>query len=144
MAGTPGWELPNWLEGWKRVILIDAVQMGMPPGAFRRFSPEEVRLITAEERLSSHESDLAAGLALAQALDRLPEELVIFGVEPEHCEPGSALSPIVEQALDRLIADILDEINHPAGSIRYPTENAESIEVVNEPAPGEMIEAGQA
>lgn len=134
-AGMPGWELPIWLEGWPRVILVDAVQMGLPPGTRRRFSPDEVRLIATSDILSSHEPDLATGLALAQALDLLPEELLIFGVEPESCEPGTPLSSNAEQALDGLIADILDEVNNPAERIRFTTAYAESEEIVNNLTP---------
>jgi hydrogenase maturation protease len=111
-AGTPGWDLPNWLEGWPRVILIDAVEMGLVPGARRRFNPDEVRLIASDEFLSAHEPDLATGLALAEALDLLPEELVIFGVEPERCEPGTDLSRSAERALELLLKDVLNEVNN--------------------------------
>jgi hydrogenase maturation protease len=110
-AGTPGWELPLLLEGWPRVILIDAVEMGLMPGARRRFNPEEVRLIATGKFFSVHEPDLATGLALAEALDLLPEELVVFGVEPESCEPGTKLNQKTEQALDGLVEDILNEVN---------------------------------
>lgn len=43
-AGLPGWGLPAWLEGWQRVILVDAVQMGSQPGVWKRFRPEDLRL----------------------------------------------------------------------------------------------------
>lgn len=109
-AGTPGWELPNWISGWPRVILIDAVQMGLEPGTRRRFTLEEVRLIAAGEILSSHAPDLATGLALAEALHQLPDEIVVYGIEPERCEPGTEISPRVRSALDGLVDDILREI----------------------------------
>jgi hydrogenase maturation protease len=109
-AGTPGWELPNWIAGWPRVILIDAVMMGLKPGTRRRFCLEEVRLIAAGEILSSHAPDLATGLALAEALNLLPDETVLYGIEPERCEPGTEISPSVRRALGGLVDDILREI----------------------------------
>jgi hydrogenase maturation protease len=109
-AGTPGWALPTWLEGWPRVILIDAVQMGTRPGTRHRFNPEQVSLISGGNILSVHKPDLAAGLALAEALHKLPEVIIVFGIEPEGCEPGADLSRSVQQALDGLIEEIMAEI----------------------------------
>jgi hydrogenase maturation protease len=109
-AGTPGWELPNWLVGWPKVILIDAVRMGLEPGARKRFDLEEVKLIAAGEILTSHAPDLATGLALAEALHQLPEEVIVFGIEPESCEPGTDISQSVKKEIDGLVDDILNEI----------------------------------
>lgn len=109
-AGLPGWGLPAWFEGWSNVILVDAVQMGQAPGSWRRFRPEEVRLELETDALSLHQPDLACGLALAQALDLLPENLVLYGVEPAVVNPGEALSPAVRQSLPDLVASILNDL----------------------------------
>ena len=109
-AGTPGWGLPNWLVGCSRVILIDAVHMGETPGTWRRFSPEQVRLIASGQAVSLHEPGLACGLELAQALGMLPAEIVIYGVEPASCLPGQGLSPAAYSAFPGLIDTICAEI----------------------------------
>ncbi len=109
-AGTPGLGLAAELEGWSRVIVVDAVRMGQRPGAWRRFGPEEVRLIASGDVLASHEPGIAEGLALAQALDMLPDEIVFYGVEPACCEMGQELSPAVSGALPGLVEAILAEI----------------------------------
>lgn len=109
-AGTPGWELPLWLKGRKKVILVDALEMGLAPGEMRRFDVEAVRLLAREGYLSLHDTDLAGGLALTEALNALPDELILFGIQPAHCMPGQGLSPQVERALPALISAILDEI----------------------------------
>lgn len=109
-AGVPGWGLPNWLNGWSRVILIDAVHMGEKPGTWRRFSPEQVRLIASGQAVSLHEPGLASGLELAQALDLLPQEIVIYGVEPAECLPGQGLSPAACSVFPGLIETICAEI----------------------------------
>lgn len=109
-AGLPGWGLPNWLEGWKNVILVDAVQMGQPPGTWRKFRLEEVQVLLQDGTLSLHQPGLAAGLALAQALDMLPQNLLVFGIEPATTAPGSPLSPQVQASLPDFIAGILKEL----------------------------------
>jgi hydrogenase maturation protease len=109
-AGLPGWGLPTWFEGWSNVILVDAVQMDRLPGSWRRFRPEELQVVLENDALSLHQPDLACGLALAQALDLLPENLVLYGVEPADVNPGDALSPAVSSSLPDVIASILNEL----------------------------------
>ncbi len=109
-AGTPGWGLPSWLEGHSSVILVDAVQMGQAPGTWRRFSPDEVRLIVQDETLSLHQPDLACGLALAQALEMLPDDLWIYGIEPGDTGAGSTLSPQVSSSLPAMVESIINDL----------------------------------
>jgi len=109
-AGLPGWGLPSWLEGWKNVLLVDAIDMGLEAGSWRRFRPEEVKLWLQDGNLSLHQPDLACGLALAEALDLLPEQLYLYGVQPAQTEPGAPLSRQVSAGLrglaDQIILDV--------------------------------------
>jgi len=109
-AGLPGWGLPSWLEGWKAVFLVDAVDMGREPGSWRKFGLEDVQYELQDETLSLHQPDLACGLALAQALDLLPERLVIYGVQPADTRPGSPLSPQVSACLPELVEQIMEDL----------------------------------
>jgi hydrogenase maturation protease len=106
-AGLPGWGLPSWLEGWETVFLVDAVDMGLEAGSWRRFRPEEVKLWLQDGELSLHQPDLACGLALAQALDLLPEQLVLYGVQPGQTDPGAPLSQQVSASLRGLADQII-------------------------------------
>jgi hydrogenase maturation protease len=84
--------------------------MGQAPGNWRRFRPEEVQLELENDALSLHQPDLACGLALAQALELLPENLVLYGVEPAIVDPGDALSPQVRHSLPDVVASILNDL----------------------------------
>ena len=108
--GTPGWGLVNFLQGWQRVILIDAVCMGEQPGAWRRLEKDEIQLIASDQVRSLHEPGLAESLSLAQTLGLLPDEIVLYGVEPACIQPGDELSPAVRQAITPLVKDILGEL----------------------------------
>ena len=81
-AGLPGWGLPSWLEGRSNVILVDAVQMDAAPGAWKRFRPDDLRVVMEDGSLSLHEPGLACGLALTEALNLLPERLILYGIQP--------------------------------------------------------------
>jgi hydrogenase maturation protease len=110
VVDTPGWGLPNWLDGWSSVVMIDAIQMGKKPGEWRRFSPEDVKMIFEDDILSLHQPGLAAGLALADALNILPQKLTFYGVEPVSTEFGEGLSPEIAETLPNLINIIMDDI----------------------------------
>ncbi len=48
-GGTRGLELVNLMEGWPRVILVDAVHLGREPGEFVCFTLDQVRLSGVEQ-----------------------------------------------------------------------------------------------
>jgi hydrogenase maturation protease len=109
-GGTPGLGIVNLFEGRRRVIVVDAADMGVPPGQFRRFTLNEARVRAEGDHLSVHAPGLGDALLLAQALNLLPDEIVIFGVQPAHLEWDSGLSSQVEAALPDLVAAVLAEI----------------------------------
>ena len=51
VAAVSGIDLVLRMDGWKRVIIIDAVQMGEKPGAWRRFRAEDVRYFAGGQGL---------------------------------------------------------------------------------------------
>jgi hydrogenase maturation protease len=110
-GGTPGVGLLNFFERRKRVIIVDAAEMGSAPGEFRRFTPEQVALTGSVQRFSLHRSGVADALALARELKIELPEIVFFGVQPASVEWRDALSPPVEAAVPRVIGAILYELN---------------------------------
>ena len=109
-VGAGGLDLLQVLEGWKRVVVIDAACVGQEPGQFVRFTPDEVRLAQAADSFSLHYSGLSEVLALADALGRVLPEMVIFGVQPGEIGWREGLSPAVEAALPALADAVLEEI----------------------------------
>ncbi|NIN63370.1 MAG: hydrogenase maturation protease [Anaerolineae bacterium] len=110
-GGTAGLGLIGLMEGYRRVIIVDAADMGHPPGRVVRFTPLEAQLKTVEAPLSLHQIGLGEVLALAEALEVAPAELVIIGIQPSRVEVGAGLSPEVEGAIPQIIRIILDELD---------------------------------
>jgi hydrogenase maturation protease len=110
-GGTAGFDLLNVLEGWERVVIVDAAEVGQEPGQFVRFTPDEVRLAGSTDSLSLHHAGLAEALALAEALGQPLPEIVIFGVQPAQIEWGEGLSATVEATLPALVEAVLTELN---------------------------------
>ena len=110
-GGTQGLGLVALLEGRRRAIVVDAANVGRAPGQFVRFSLEEARLLGQDEgRFSVHDAGLREALLLARALGVLPEEVVIFGVQPARVEWEAGLSPQVEAALPALARAVQREV----------------------------------
>lgn len=110
-GGTPGLETVLLLEGYEKVIIIDAADMGLEPGEWRRFSSAKLAAQEANLRGTLHQAGLAEALALADALNMLPDEVVIFGVQPAEIgwEPG--LSMGVETAVGEVCGAVIEELN---------------------------------
>lgn len=110
-GGTTGLGLIGLMEGYERVVIVDAADMGYPPGRVIRFTPAEVQFKAAGAPLSLHQVGLGEALALAEALEIAPAELVIIGVQPGRIEVGAGLSPEVENAIPQIIRAVLDELD---------------------------------
>ncbi len=109
-GGTLGLGLVSLMEGRRRVILVDAANVGQRPGGFLRFTPQEVRLLGSDQHLSIHNAGLRDALQLAETLELLPDEIVIYGMQPENLDWDDDLSPEVEAAMPALVRSILSEL----------------------------------
>lgn len=110
-GGTPGLETSLLWEGYSRVIIVDAADMGCPPGAWQRLTLDAVQLSRGTTLHGTlHAAGLAEALELAAALERLPAELVIYGVQPQEIGWRPGLSAAVASAVPAVCAAIVDEI----------------------------------
>lgn len=116
-GGAPGIGLINLLEGRRRVIIVDAAEMGRPAGAIVRFRPEEVTLTGSAERFSLHRTAVADALALARALDLPLPEIIFFGVQPGRIGWSDALGPEVAATLPALVEAVLAEARREAARV---------------------------
>jgi hydrogenase maturation protease len=109
-GGIGGLDLLRLLERWKRVVIVDAADVGQEPGQYVRFTPDQVRLAGASNALSLHNAGLSEVLALANALDLDLPEMVIFGVQPAEIGWREGLSPTVESTVSALADAVLEEL----------------------------------
>lgn len=89
------------LAGARRVLLIDAVRGGHPPGTIYRFDATEPAQAEAPAA-SLHSLGLREALRLL-APDQSPPQITILGVEPQSLEYGLTLSAPVQSALPQLV-----------------------------------------
>ena len=77
-GGTLGIDLLYFLEGVERLLVVDAVLGGLPPGSLYKFKGEEVLTYFKSRKLSAHDIGIQEVLALADLTDRLPKEIVVY------------------------------------------------------------------
>ena len=102
------------MDGAKKAIIIDAMHLGYEPGTIYRFSYEELLRVCSEltSIVSLHQLSLASILKIAQLTDvyKLPDEIVIFGVEVKSCNCSTNISNEVRQAIPKVISEVVREI----------------------------------
>ena len=111
-GGTPGLETVLTWQGYERVIIVDAADMGMNPGSWKRFLPRDAVFPVGKEAMRGtlHDAGLAEALALAEALDILPPELVFYCIQPGFTGWSPDLTAPVSASVPALCAAISAEI----------------------------------
>jgi hydrogenase maturation protease len=113
-GGTAGLSLVPRLQAAQRVLVLDAVASGRPPGTVVKFDGRELRRGRFGQT-SPHQIGLADILS-ASRLAGGPEEIVILGVEPESIRLGVGLSASVENAVGTLVATALRQLREWEGT----------------------------
>lgn len=91
-------------------VVVDAAEMGCEPGTAVGFRPSQVRMKIKSDHLSMHGFGLAEAFDLAAQLDRMPDDVLIVGVEPGRVEINRGLSEAVQEAVPRVISIIQAEV----------------------------------
>lgn len=100
---------------WKEVAscyVVDCTVSGAPVGTIRRY---DVPKDSIPERLfssfSTHAFSVTQAVALARQLGRLPERLVVFGIEGYCFETGRPPSPEVTQGVEAVVQQISADVS---------------------------------
>ncbi len=105
--GTSTMDLISYLDGVKKLIVIDAMKAGGRPGTIYRCRPEDI-LPKEEGPVSLHEIGLLETLILAKKKG-FEIDAVVFGVEPEIFDWGMELSQEVKIKIPNIIEAVLKE-----------------------------------
>ncbi len=116
-GGVLGMNLLGIISEADHLIVVDAIKNGKAPGTLHRLQGEEIpKRVFAKNSL--HQVDLLEALTLCQALDKVPET-VIVGIEPKDIETvGLELTPPVREKVDDLILMVLGELDRLGAEYR--------------------------
>jgi hydrogenase maturation protease len=108
--GEPTALLDVW-DGTDIAIVVDAVRAGGVPGEIRRFDASADSLPAAVTAHSTHAFGLAETIELARQLGRMPQRLVVIGIEARVFDAGSEPSVDVAAALEPAAKAVLEELS---------------------------------
>ena len=110
-GGTQGLYLLPFLEEAQRLIVFDAVDYGMQPGEMVIARDDDVPRFMGVKKMSLHQTGFQEVIACASLADRLPESMILIGVQPEQLEDfGGSLRDIVKAQIPRALEVALKQI----------------------------------
>ncbi|MFT5130459.1 MAG: hydrogenase maturation protease [Rhodothermales bacterium] len=98
--------LIDLLENAESAIVIDAVQADGDAGRIHRFDAHAGPIPAKFFNYSTHAFSVAEAVEMARALDMLPDQLIIYGIEGQSFGMGAPLTPAVSTAIDLLITEL--------------------------------------
>jgi hydrogenase maturation protease len=115
----PGVRLIELMSGAHTVFIIDAIKSNSEIGTIHRFKNHDI--FELENRLSTHNMGVSEALQLGSALNALPDNIILYGIEIDITVLASTLSQRVESAMDQLVVRLKNEI------IRYQRQFTDKI-----------------
>jgi hydrogenase maturation protease len=101
-GGTLAFTLLPTLESYRRLIVLDAAQLGASAGAVESFEGRAMDEFLGRPRRSVHEVGLCDLMTMAQLSGCFPEHRALVGIQPEYIDWSEKCSPPVEASLDEV------------------------------------------
>jgi hydrogenase 3 maturation protease len=83
------------------LILVDAADMGLPPGTLRTIAPEQISILS----FSTHNMPLSMFVSYVK---EFCGKVLLVGVQPEQTETGMGISKAVRKSVKKLAEAILE------------------------------------
>lgn len=107
-GGTQGLSLLPHISGFRRMLVIDAVDAGETPGTLLRL--EGHALANMPGKASVHQMGFSDLMVAMRLLGDVPEEVVVLGVQPQSTEWSAELTPPVAKTMDALIDAAISQL----------------------------------
>ena len=99
-GGTLSFTLLGFVEAAASMLIIDAANIGRPPGALAMYQGVAMdAFLTSARRRTVHEVGLIDLLDMARLLGCLPQRRALLCLQPEHIDWSTSLSVPVERSL---------------------------------------------
>ena len=85
-GGTQGLYLLQHVQAASHVLIFDAVDYGLTPGALKVVRDDEVPRFMGAKKMSLHQVGFQETLAAAQLTAQYPDKLTLIGVQPEELD----------------------------------------------------------
>lgn len=105
-GGTLSFTLAGPIAEAARLVVVDAANLGQPPGSVRILEGTDMDAQLARHAASVHEVSLSDLFDIARLTDSLPARRALVGIQPERIDWGSELTAPVAAAVPRAAAEI--------------------------------------
>lgn len=130
-GGTQGLYLLPLVQSATHLLILDAVDYGLPPGTLKRVANDEVPRFLGAKKMSLHQTGFQEVLMLAQMTDSFPREVLLVGCQPQELEDyGGSLRDAVKAALPQALEIALAQLDAWGGAPRrraLPLPHDESV-----------------
>jgi hydrogenase maturation protease len=107
-GGTQGLGLISHISGFRRLLVIDAVDVGEPAGTMVRFEGSALQGLPG--KASVHQLGFADLMVALQLLGESPPEVVVLGVQPLSTEWTAELTETVRGTLPALVDAVIGQL----------------------------------
>jgi hydrogenase maturation protease len=113
-----GTELIEMFSSVRMAILIDAVSAGGNPGTIYQFEAHKQPISAQLSFQSTHAFGVGEAIELARVLEQLPPILLVYAIESENFSIGIGLTPKVEQAGQKVVEQVCEEVQNALRQIQ--------------------------
>ena len=103
--GIASFGLVNYINSFKKVLLIDAIEAGLQPATLKIFKLDEASYNVKEKKLSSHELSLNDLLGLCNTLG-VSSDIQIAGIQVKDTSYGLEMTGELQSAKSRIAQEI--------------------------------------
>jgi hydrogenase maturation protease len=96
------------MDGKDKVVVVDAYKGNSEPGTIYKFGVEDVKEKKLD--LSLHNLTFLDVLRIGKDSFKLPQEIVIIGIEPAEIEAGIGLSDELKRKLPEIVKVVMEEV----------------------------------
>ena len=135
-GGTQGLYLLPVLEDLETLIIVDAIDFGLPPATLHHVEGADVPATIGARKMSLHQTGFQEVLALLDLRGHAPRAIHLVGVQPVTMQDyGGGLTSAVAQQVPHAVHMVLDLLAQRCGVMPTPLQN------IAEPGSGVMTQA---
>lgn len=108
-AGVATLDLASLVNGYRKLIILDTIRAGGRAGDLYKFRPEDIKQ-KKTIGLSLHQGTLLEAIDMMKLTGDVPEDIVIFAVEPENIKMKIGLSKKIRDKISEIKRCILNEV----------------------------------
>jgi hydrogenase maturation protease len=109
-GGTAGFDLLGLIDGYDKIVIVDALKTDDKPGSIYRFTPEHA--VEKRASISMHEVGIMEVIKTLRIMDSNPE-IEFVGIVPENIsDMNTTISQAVMECVPRAVEVILDAATH--------------------------------